>query len=325
MTFESKLSAALLMLVLAATSRAAEPSPAVPAPKLTPAELRAGALTSAMLAAASTGRHVVAVGERGTVLLSVDGGATFRQADAVPVATTLTGVSFVDEREGWAVGHGGVVLHTVNGGRHWTLQRSDLAHDQPLLAVHFFDARHGVAVGLWALVITTQDGGRSWQTVTLPAPQGAAKSDLNLYGLFAGPNGEIYVCAEQGGLLRSADAGLSWQVLQTGYRGSLWTGAVLADGTLLVGGLRGTLLRSADAGATWKTVSSTARSSITGIVQAADGRVIASALDGVMLTSLDGQAFTAAQGEDRVAYTAVIVGAAGKPVLMSRNGPKALP
>jgi len=305
---------------------AAQPTPAaVPPLALAPAAHRPGASSSTMLAATRAGRRLVAVGERGTILLSDDDGATFRQADGVPVSSTLTGVSFVDDREGWAVGHAGVVLHSQDGGRSWSLQRSDLGHDQPLLAVHFFDARRGVAVGLWSLVIATRDGGRSWQTVTLPAPQGAAKSDLNLYGLFAGPGGEVYACAEQGRLLRSADVGLTWQVLQTGYRGSLWTGAVLGDGTLLVGGLRGTLLRSADAGASWKTVSSTAKSSITGIAQAADGRVIASALDGVVLTSRDAQAFDATQSDDRVAYTAVVMGAAGKPVLMSRNGPKALP
>lgn len=316
------LAAALALLASLTAAHAGDASPAVPPPRLAPAEHRAGALTSAMLAAASAGRHVVAVGERGTVLLSGDGGATFRQADAVPVATTLTGVSFVDEREGWAVGHGGVVLHTADGGRHWTLQRSDLERDQPLLAVHFFDARHGVAVGLWSLVLVTQDGGGSWQSVTLPSPPGARRIDLNLYGLFAAANGDLYACAEQGKLLRSGDRGNSWQVLDTGYRGSLWAGAALSDGSLLVGGLRGTLLRSGDGGATWQRLAEPAQSSITGIVQLGDGRILASALDGVTLASRDGLAFQTTQSDDRVALTAVVKVAGSVPLLMSRNGPR---
>lgn len=321
---------ALIALPLAAAfapaALSAQGSPsAVPPLALAPAAHRPGAASSSMLAAARAGRRLVAVGERGTVLLSDDGGLSFRQADKVPVSSTLTGVSFVDDHVGWAVGHAGVVLHSVDGGSTWDLQRSDLEHDQPLLSVYFFDASRGVAVGLWSLILVTGDGGKSWQTVPLPKPQGAARADLNLYGLFAGPKGEIYASAEQGKLLRSGDGGLNWAVLETGYRGSLWTGAVLADGTLLVGGLRGTLLRSADAGATWKSLNSTTRSSITGIVQAADGRVIASALDGIMLTSPDGLTFNATQSEDRVAYTAVVVSLAGKPVLMSRNGPKTTP
>jgi photosystem II stability/assembly factor-like uncharacterized protein len=295
-----------------------------PALRLAPADARPGAAASTMLAAARAGRRIVAVGERGTVLLSDDDGATFRQADAVPASATLTGVSFADERRGWAVGHAGVVLHTADAGSTWALQRSDLAHDQPLLAVHFSDAENGVAVGLWALVLVTQDGGRQWQAVALPAAPGTRKTDLNLYGLFADRRGSLFACAEQGRVLRSTDGGRSWQTLETGYRGSLWAGAALADGALLVGGLRGTLLRSSDGGSTWQSLDSGRKSSITGLAQLPDGRVVASALDGVVLVSSDGgRTFKAAQSADRLTYTAVLANAAGKPLLMSRAGPRA--
>jgi photosystem II stability/assembly factor-like uncharacterized protein len=309
-----------LALLMASTSAAAAPE--APLLKLAPAEQRAAAAASAMLAAARAGKRLVAVGERGTVLLSDDDGRSFRQSRGVPVATTLTGISFADEQVGWAVGHGGVVLRTDNAGETWQLQRSDLARDQPLLAVLALDAQRAVAVGLWSLALHTRDGGRSWESSPLPPSSKGSQTDLNLFGVFAGRQGELYVNAEQGRVLRSSDGGVTWNMLDTGYRGSLWAGLALKDGSLLVGGLRGTLMKSRDGGATWSTLPSAARSSITGLAQAADGRIVASALDGVVLVGRDDKPFDVRQAPDRVAFTAVVVDRNGAPVLMSRAGPR---
>ncbi len=50
------------------------------------------------------GNRLVAVGERGIVLLSDDAGLNWKQVD-VPVSVTLTGVQFVSPMKGWAIGH----------------------------------------------------------------------------------------------------------------------------------------------------------------------------------------------------------------------------
>ena len=57
----------------------------------------------------------------------------------------LNGVAFVDETNGWAVGGGGAILHTVNGGARWTAQAPGTT--QTLYAVAFADADTGWAVG----------------------------------------------------------------------------------------------------------------------------------------------------------------------------------
>lgn len=313
---------ALLGLVNAGALSATPGAPGAPTLRIQPAEQRAGAASSPMLAVARAGRRLVAVGERGTVLLSDDDGGSFRQARSVPIASTLTSVSFVDAQLGWAVGHWGAVLHTRDGGETWTLQRSDLTRDQPLLALQMLDARRGVAVGLWSIILVTVDGGASWTEVAPPAVPGLRKADLNLYSLFSGAQGALYATAEQGRVLHSNDGGQRWQVLDTGYRGSLWAGIALADGALLVGGLRGTLLRSTDQGATWQPTALPAKSSITGLALGPDGRLLASALDGVLFESRDGQAFQSRQAPERPAYSALIFDAAGRPLLMSDSGPR---
>ena len=75
---------------------------------------------------------------------------------------TLTSVSFIDARTGWAVGHWGAILKTTDGGETWEVQRLVTSEDRPLFGVHFIDANHGVAVGLWSLILVTDDGGKTW-------------------------------------------------------------------------------------------------------------------------------------------------------------------
>lgn len=273
-----------------------------------------------MLASVRAGQRIVAVGDHGVVLLSDDAGKSHRQAKAVPSDVTLTSVSFVDDRLGWAVGHWGVVLHTTDGGETWALQRTAAQQDRPLFAVHFFDGQHGVAVGLWSLVLVTQDGGTHWQPVEMPIPDGSKKADLNLLGLFADAKGNLFAPAERGMVLRSDDQGYHWSYLATGYKGSFWTGVATPDGKLIVAGLRGSLYRSADDGRTWSRIDTRSKSSITTLVISGP-QVVGAGLEGLVLRSSDnGASFTSEVRDDRLSLTAVATGPNGQAVFYSRQG-----
>ncbi|ALT79712.1 glycosyl hydrolase [Paucibacter sp. KCTC 42545] len=300
--------------------QASEPAP-TPV-QLRPATRSAHAQQAPMLAAAWAGARAVAVGAHGTVLLSDDRGASWRQASVVPTQLTLTGLSFANEREGWAVGHGGVVLHTQDGGERWQLQRSELSQDRPLFAVHFFDRERGVAVGLWSLVLVTRDGGRHWQTQELAPPPGSQRADLNLFGLFAGPGGALYAAAEKGYVLHSADGGQSWDYLSTGYRGSFWSGLAMPDGVLLVGGLRGALYRSGDNGRSWNRIQHESKAAITAWAQTGERSCLAVGQDGLQLLSTDnGASYQAAPRQDRARLAAVLANANKPALLFSGQGP----
>lgn len=240
-----------------------------------PARQGSQALQAVLQDVTRAGDRLVAVGERGVVLYSDDNGQQWVQA-SVPVSSTLTAAQFVDAHEGWAVGHAAVVLHTTDSGQSWALQldgkraaalefaaaehsgepsRIAAAQrlmtegaDKPLLALHFSDAMHGLVVGAYGLAMTTADGGRTWQSAmaTLPNPR-----SLHLYAL-AQQGQTLFVVGEQGLLLRSRDAGHSFQALSSPYEGSLFAAAVLPDGRLLIGGLRGHLFASHDQGASFQ-------------------------------------------------------------------------
>ncbi|ODU08711.1 MAG: glycosyl hydrolase [Rubrivivax sp. SCN 71-131] len=285
-----------------------------------PAVQASNADKTMVLGLARAGQAVVGVGDHGIVLRSEDDGASFRQAQAVPVSSMLTAVSFVDERHGWAVGHWGAILASDDGGGSWRVQRLDTAEDRPLFAVHFLDAQRGVAVGLWSLVLTTGDGGKTWQTRELAPPPGAKRADLNLLALFADGKGVVYAAAERGYVLRSEDAGATWSYLATGYKGSFWGGIALSPDVLLVGGQRGNVYRSSDRGRSWTRVDIGSQSSVTGFARQGEA-VLAVGLDGLQAVSRDGGAsFTPAQRSDRLSLTAALAARDGSWIAASRAG-----
>ena len=73
---------------------------------------------------------------------------------------TLMGVYFRNAALGWAVGGGGTLLKTVDGGRKW---KKVLSGTSTLLtAVLFVDDRKGWAVGDAGTLLETPDGGETW-------------------------------------------------------------------------------------------------------------------------------------------------------------------
>ncbi|WP_085663853.1 MULTISPECIES: YCF48-related protein [unclassified Pseudomonas] len=314
MKFRVSFTAALLAAAVPLMSIQAAPLQAVPA-------VQASHATQAtMLAAGWAGARMVAVGDHGVVLLSDDQGMQWRQARSVPLSTPLTGVSFVDAKRGWAVGHWGAILATTDGGESWQVQRLVTEEDRPLFAVHFFNTRQGVAVGLWSLVLTTEDGGLTWAEQAVQAPPEAKRADLNLMGLFTDSRGTLYATAEHGRVLHSEDQGKNWHYLDTGYEGTLWSGAVLADGRLLLGGQRGTLLQGSADGKGFRRVPTQSKGSFTSVA-VAGSRVLAVGLDGLSVQSSDGgHSFQETQTADGLSLTAALFNAEGVPVLFSRRG-----
>src|SRR5690606_16817946 len=108
-----------------------------------------------MQAAARAGSRLTAAGDFGTIPLSDRDGRTWKQAASVPTRTTLTALHLVDDRHGWAVGHGGIILSTEDAGETWQIRHREAADDSVLFSVHFSDASNGLAVGAFGLALRT--------------------------------------------------------------------------------------------------------------------------------------------------------------------------
>ena len=264
------------------------------------------------------GNRLVAVGQRGHVVYSTDLGASWKQAN-VPVSSDLTAVFFVNDKEGWAVGHDGVILHTADGGEKWTLQlsgrtandlliaamerkvaaepASDRAKnllaeaqrnkqqgaDKPFLDVWFADAQNGYVVGAYNLIFRTRDGGKNWE------PWFDRTDNPKLFNFYAirPAAGQLYIAGEGGMVLKLDDAAQQFRALAVPYNGSFF-GVVDAASAVVVFGLRGNAFRSDDRGATWAKVDAGLSASIVGATRTAEGSVLLADVGGRVAARSDG-------------------------------------
>ena len=243
------------------------------------------------------GANLVAVGERGLVLISSDNGQSWQQA-SVPVSVSLTKVHFVDDRQGWVVGHGGVVLHTQDGGRNWVRQLDGFAAaqlevdaaarsgdpgrqrnaarllaegaDKPWLDVLFVDARRGWVLGAYGLLLVTADGGASWQSVMgeIDNPAG-----LHLYSMLVAGE-RLMIVGEQGAVFESRDGGRHFSRLESPYEGSFFGALASREGDVLAYGLRGHLWRLAAGSDDWQAVPLGSALTLTAGLRVGDGALL---------------------------------------------------
>lgn len=307
----------------------------------TPAQPSALASRGLITGLARAGRRVVAVGQRGHVLTTDDAGRTWQQAE-VPVASDLVAVHFPLPDAGWAVGHDGVVLKSVDGGRRWSrvldgrgLGEGLVAYyaalgdakwlteakrwamqgaENPLLDVWFDDALHGVVVGAFGLALRTVDGGATWQPLMHLADNPKA---LHLYGVRR-VGGELYAVGEQGLLLRQqADGRLA--ALPIPYQGTLF-GLVGNDRAVLAYGLRGNVVRSADGARSWQAPTTGVDVGLVAATVDERGRFIVASQAGHVLVSRDDGASFAVAKVERALPTAAIASAAVDTLVL--GGPR---
>jgi photosystem II stability/assembly factor-like uncharacterized protein len=205
-------------------------------------------------------RYGWAVGDRGAVWQTTDGGRTWQRV-LCPGDGSLRSVCFLTDRVGWIVGGGirpygggqsGVVLRTEDGGETWIhQQRADADRLLPVLHhVQFFSLQSGVAVGessetVPTGVLQTSDGGATWQPLGGSMSRGWRAGGLLEpdVGFVAGPQGRFTSIA--GGQVQPEPPGAS------GMRG--FVGGVLrADRRGWLVGEGGLILTSSDAGTSWQ-------------------------------------------------------------------------
>ncbi len=296
-----------------ALTAAARPAPS-PVEWSEPARLASRAL---LLDAAAAGDRLVAVGERGIILVSTDRGASWKQA-RVPTRTLLTGVFMHDAKLGWAVGHDETILRTHDGGGTWELLHSDPAAEKPLLDIWFRDIDHGFAVGAYGDFLRTDDGGDTWHRQTI------SQDDFHLNQIAAAGDGTLYIAAEAGHFYRSADGGATWTALPTPYDGSFFGVLPTADGGVLIFGLRGKLFRSADRGTTWTGVATGTEATLMTGLELAPGQIVVAGLAGAVLVSEDsGRTFEGHSRADRLGGVA-LAALDGRVWLFGEDGPHAL-
>lgn len=277
-------------------------------------ELAPLAPRSLLLDVAAADGRLIAVGERGHILISDDVGQTWRQVKA-PTRSPLTGVFLLDRERGWAVGHDAVILRTEDGGETW--ERVHWAPDEetPLFDVWFRGPDEGFALGAYGSWYVTTDGGESWDF------ESVSEDDFHLHRLTRAAEGRLFLAAEAGILYRSEDGGDTWEELESPYEGSFFGVLPLGGDALLAYGLRGHLFRSEDAGETWSGIDLDTTAMLTDGAVLADGTVLVVGLAGTVLISDDGgRSFAFEAPDDRRGIAGVVEAAPGVVVMVGEFG-----
>lgn len=276
-----------------------------------------------LLAVAAAGERVVAVGPRGHIVYSDDGGNQWIQA-SVPVSTDLVAVSFPSPTKGWAVGHGGVVLHTEDAGQTWTRQlggsqasqiaakfyattsanavpervrhqaRAQLDEAErgapgPFFDVSFDDDSNGYIVGAFNRIFRTDDGGKTW---TPWADRIDNPKELHFYAI-RGRGDQRYIVGEQGWVWRLDAKAERFTATRTPYTGTLF-GTVVAPSAVLVFGMNGAAFRTENGGQSWDKVSIASRAALNSGEILPNGQIALVNQAGQLLLSADrGKGFEA--------------------------------
>jgi photosystem II stability/assembly factor-like uncharacterized protein len=260
------------------------------------------------------GDAFVAVGERGHILISTDGGESWQQQQS-PTRTALTGVFFHDRQHGWAVGHDSAILRTADGGTTWELVSWAPEDEAPFFDVWFSDADNGIAIGAYGAYYETTDGGATWSSRWI------SEDDWHLHKIARADNGRLYIAAEAGSFYRSDDNGENWATLPTEYQGSYFGVLPLEGDGVLLFGLRGHLFRSDDAGESWQELDTGTVAMLTDGQVLGDGTILVTGLGGTILTSSDGgHSFILHQQANRQGISAAVETGDGSLLLVGQFG-----
>jgi C1A family cysteine protease/photosystem II stability/assembly factor-like uncharacterized protein len=194
----------------------------------------------------------------------------------------LDAVTFVDGLHGWAVGWGGTIVATSNGGASWAAQTSGTTED--LRGVAFADASSGWTVGRAGKLLRTTNGGATW----VPKSSGTTWTldDVDCVGATTA------WAVGLDGAFKTTDGGLTWKHQTTGLAGVGWLCGVdfVSPSYGWTVGWSGEIYRTRDGGASWAKQSSGVTVDLEAVCFLDSQRGWAVGEAGTVLTTTDGGA-----------------------------------
>ena len=185
-----------------------------------------------------------AVGRKGIIFKTTDGGITWNQLNHNQTTEDLYGVHFVDQLVGYAVGDSGTILRTSDGGGSWAVQTNYLGGNTIYQGVFVLDAQKAIIVGgtlsprfgadnsytyLPGRIFLTTDGGIHWSAPTgvpveMPwlnaivmgsSAKGTAVGGKGHYS----PLGQFYSSSI---IMRTTDGGQTWSSQANPYENQVY-------------------------------------------------------------------------------------------------------
>ncbi len=266
--------------------------------------------------------RLIAVGERGHILISDNQGDSWKQVQ-VSTEALLTKLFFIDQKVGWAVGHQQTILKTIDAGSSWRLQNYSHNLDQPaLFDIWFKNKNTGFAVGAYGLYLKTSNGGQQWEPVYQEKLEDEEIGFPHFYSItYNSKNNQLFMAGELGFLASSVDEGNSWAKMPSPYDGSFFNITSLPGDQILVMGLRGHLFKSNDQGNNWSEISTGTLSVLQELLLLDDEKYLIVGGDGTQLIgSPDNDKINLVQRPDRSHLASAIQLKNSQILLVGING-----
>jgi photosystem II stability/assembly factor-like uncharacterized protein len=193
----------------------------------------------------------------------------------------LISVSFADANSGTAVGSGGTILRTIDGGRTWSSQAIGTTKD--LYSVSFTDANTGTTVGDEGVILRTINGGRTWISRSISGME-ILYTDV----CFTEANKGTIVSLFLGIILRTTNGGETWTSQSSGTTKQLYDVDFTDVNTGIVVGASGTLLKTINAGIIWSNQTSGTNHDLLGVSFTDVNNATAVGLSGTILCTTNG-------------------------------------
>lgn len=242
---------------------------------------------SLILDATRAGDRLLVAGDYGHILYSDDAGVSWTQA-SVPTRRMLTALHFPTPTRGWAVGHDGLILATVDGGAHWTLQRDGLVAQRQLNKARVREAQTALEAARSSLLQseTVQEKKRANSAVEDCELELQDAEEILQEPVSAPPLLDVFFSDELHGvavgafniLLRTNDGGVNWllESSQLENPDEYHLNAITGDakGKLWIAAEGGLLFRNTAADQPWEVLRSPYRGSWFGIAHAPDSSAL---------------------------------------------------
>lgn len=154
------------------------------------------------------------------------------------------GIHFINKDTGWACGKDGVIIKTTNGGINWTI--SSTPTTTLLLKVHSYNGQVVIATGYDGIILRSTDGGETFLQVT-----SGVGSGRDLWGLEMLNDTVGWVCGKNQTLLKTTNAGLSWEFVNAGLNQHYWSLDFLDEQYGMIACGSGKVLRTTNGGNSW--------------------------------------------------------------------------
>lgn len=178
------------------------------------------------------------------------------------VNVALLGVRFTSPTNGFAVGDGGTILRTTDGGTTWTQVTSPTSAE--LSKVSFSDSTDGWIVGGGGLILQTTDGGNSWQYNNDACPYQGQNNNYSISCVNSGGNASYWIGGGNRGngltFIEQSPGNGSWSPQILGFAGRVAGIYFLNDSLGWAAGDYGLVLSTTNGGKWWNEQTTNVRS-----------------------------------------------------------------